>query len=316
MKIQPRPLRYPNRPISSLAGLAAALRVPVADLQRVAEIADTQYRNAKPIIKPDGGIRQPLDALPLLKGIQKRIKVALFLPVEFPEYLTGSIRGRDARCNALLHTGAKIVVCEDIEKFFPSTTAQFVRFIWTGFFGFAPEVADLLTALTTKGGVLPEGAVTSSYLANLIFWNREPSLYRQFNDEGVSYSRYVDDITISSKTPLSKEQLSRGIGRIYGMMRSYGFKAKRGKQEIRRASGQMYTTKLMVNRRASLPSMERQAIRAAVFQLERRWALDGADPDVISELNSVAGRVGRLAQLHPTEGAALKKRIAKLRRSG
>lgn len=315
MKAQPGPFRYPNKSIRSLADLAAALRISATELQRIASIASSQYRNAKPIIKPDGGIRQPVDALPLLKDIHKRIKTTFFLPIEFPEYLTGSIRGRDARRNALLHAGAAIVVCEDIEKFFPSTTAPFVRSVWTGFFGFAPDVADLLTALTTKDGVLPEGAVTSSYLANLVFWDREPQLHGKFQETGITYSRYVDDITISSKTPLTKEQLTKSIATIYGMMKSCGFKAKRGKQEICRANRRMHATKLLVNRRPALPTKERQAIRSAVFQLEQRWLSVRGSPEGVSELNSVSGRVGRLTQLHPTEGEALKTRIAILRAS-
>lgn len=42
--------------------------------------------------------------------------------------------------------------------------------------GFSDDVAEILTMLTTKDGGLPQGAVTSSFLANLVFWDYEPSL--------------------------------------------------------------------------------------------------------------------------------------------
>ena len=75
----------------------------------------------------------------------------------------------------------------------------------------------------------------------------------------------------------------------------------------------MLTTKLVVNTRPALMTGERQNIRAAVHQLE---ALSGSVTDRTSfdsELARVFGRVGRLSQLHPTEGAVLKLRLAALR---
>lgn len=307
----PPPPRYPNRPVGHLSALAAALQISLDELQRVAKIADGQYRLAKPIVKADGSIRQPFDALPALKKVQRRIKDRLLSAVEFPPYLTGSIRGRDIRCNAEIHAGAKIVVCEDVASFFPSTSRHLVQSIWTGFFCFAPDVSDLLTALTTKAGSLPQGAITSSHLANLAFWNLEPALQQRLAMRGIAYSRYVDDITFSALRSLSSTELTWCIAQIYGMMSAAGMRAKRGKQEIWRAQGRMFATKVLINTRPALPSSQRQAIRTAVFQLEQRLrAGDAVSP---SELNSVTGRVIRLAQFHPREATALKDRIGRIK---
>jgi Reverse transcriptase (RNA-dependent DNA polymerase) len=315
MRILAKPLKYPNEPVRSLKALAAALRVPIGDLQRMASIANSQYRNAKPVTKADGTIRQTYDAFKELKKIQKAIQRQLLEKVEYPNYLTGSLKGRDARRNAEIHAGASITVCEDVEKFFPSTTSELVNTIWLKFFGFSSDVADLLTKLTTKGGALPQGAVTSSYLANLAFWDREPAFHAALQAKGIMYSRYVDDITISSKRALSNVELQKLIAQILGMMKACGFKAKRSKQEIQRGNSPMYATKLMVNVRAALPTSERKAIRAAVYQLEERLAGSSEPATLSSELNSVAGRVGRLKQMHPTKGNALKKRVDIMRNS-
>jgi len=78
----------------------------------------------------------------------------------------------------------------------------------------------------------------------------------------------------------------------------------------------MHVTKLMVNARPALPTSTRQAVRAAVHQLEQRFAQStdsGITAELKSELNRAAGRVVRLAQFHPAEGRALKVRIGKLR---
>ncbi|MBB1472606.1 RNA-directed DNA polymerase [Luteimonas sp. MC1782] len=313
MKNPPKRPEYPHRPIGSLDALSAALQISRIELEHVASVTDSQYRLAKPIVKADGSIRQPYDALPLLKNVQRRIQARLLAPVQFPTYLTGSIKGRDARRNAAIHAGAKVVVCEDVASFFPSTSRLLVESIWTGFFGFSPEVAQMLAVLTTKNGSLPQGAVTSSYLANLAFWKKEPILQQQLELNGIAYSRYVDDITISSRRALLNPELSWCIAQIYGMMRGAGMQAKRGKQEIWRGDGRMLATKLVVNRRPALPPNDRKAIRTAVFQLEARFAAGDVEDTFATELNRVAGRVVRLAQFHPVIGAALKGRIASLR---
>lgn len=307
---------YPHSPVRSLASLSRSIGMPIVELQRIAHTASGLYRDAKPIIKADGSIRQPFDALPSLKRVHRQIQVQFLQRVVFPEYLTGSLKGRDARRNAALHAGAAIVVTEDIRDFFPNISAKVVNSVWNGFFGFKPEVAELLTLLTTKDDYLPQGAVTSSHLANLAFWDREWQLYEKLRDRGISYSRYVDDVTLSSRNQLNHEQIAYCISEVYGLMASQGFRAKRSKHEIRRGNGPMLVTKLMINRRPTLMPRERQNIRAAVHQLEVLSSVS-TDPESLTfEINRVSGRVGRLTQLHPKEGAALRARLAILRRRG
>nr|WP_250887142.1 MULTISPECIES: reverse transcriptase family protein [unclassified Rhodanobacter] len=305
--------KYTFSPVRSLASLSRSLGVSVVELQRITDAANGLYRDAKPIIKADGSIRRTFDALPLLKSVHRRIQTQFFQRVVFPDYLTGSLKGRDARRNAALHAGAAVVVTEDIKNFFPSTDAKVVYSIWVSFFRFAPEVAQLLTMLTIKDGALPQGAITSSYLANLAFWDREWRLYESLRDRGITYSRYVDDVTFSCKEQLNNEKIGCCIAEVYGLMASKGFQAKRSKHEIRRGNGPMLTTKLMINARPALMTRERQNIRAAVHQLEV-LSRNSTDPvSLKSEINRVSGRVGRLSQLHPVEGAALRARLTMLR---
>ena len=310
---QPRP-RYPHQRIQSVASLSAALSVPEGELVSLAKIASTQYRPAKPIAKPDGSVRRPLDALPRLKHVQRQIQIKLLREVEYPPYLTGSLPGGSPRANAILHTAPSIVISEDIEHFFPTTRSELVYRVWADFFGFSEEVANVLTSLTTRYGFLPEGARTSSYLANLVFWDCEPILVEQLAASGARYSRYVDDVTLSSATPLTAAQINRCIALVYGMFRLRGYKAKRRKHEIVRANAPMRVTKLLVNKRPALPKEDRKAVRTAVYELESM--LNSGLPlpqDIQSQVNSASGRVSRLSQFHPTMGAQLKVRVSKLR---
>jgi len=305
--------KYDLKPICDIPALSLSLGMPEQLLINVAAQADSLYRKTKPIKKPDGSIRQPFDALPPLKSIQRRIKDRILKRVEFPEYLTGSLSGRDYRTNAAMHSGAKIVICEDVESFFPSTSHDRILDIWLNFFRFSEEVASLLTRLTTKERSLPQGAITSSYLANLAFWNQEPRFQAKLAQKNIVYSRYVDDISVSSKHTLLKDEQTHLIAQVYGMLKRYGYKAKRRKHETFTSGRRMLTTKLMVNRKPALPSKERQNIRAAVHALEQRIASGKVGTEIKTELNRVTSRVGRLGTFHATEATPLKLRLRSIR---
>ena len=216
-------------------------------LEYVAEHAEQLYRVAQEVPKSDGSVRYTFDAKPLLKDVQRRIKSEILDRVHFPDYLTGSIKGRDYKTNAALHVGAKIVISEDIGSFFPSTSTHRVFDVWRGFFRFSDEVANLLTCLTIRAGELPQGAITSPHLANLVFWRDEPRLQHSLAERGITYSRFVDDISVSCKAAIIDQEKTTVIAAIYGMILKNGYKPKRSKHELSTGQRRMSVTKLSVN---------------------------------------------------------------------
>lgn len=306
---------YSCKPILSVGALSLALGMEKEFLVEVAQNANERYRLAKPITKPDGSIRQPFDALEPLKEVHRRIKDQLFAKVIFPYYLTGSLKGKDYRVNAELHASASIIICEDVEGFFPATSSDVVFDIWRSFFGFSEDVASLLTTLTTKNCALPQGAISSSFLANLAFWRHEPILHDNLMALGIQYSRYVDDIAVSSKHFLDSSEQSAAIAKIYGMLAKQGYRAKRRKHEVFTSGRKMLTTKLIVNKRPALSSKERAQIRTAVFQLELRVKEGERSVELMAEMARVCGRVGKLKGLHLSKGSSLLERVRKIRES-
>lgn len=217
--------------------------------------------------------------------------------------------GDASKANAELHAGAAIVIAEDIGSFFPLTTSAHVFDVWRNFFGCSDEVAKLLTALTTRNGELPQGAITSPHLANLVFWRDEPALHDRFAADGIVYSRFVDDVAASSKTPIPPERKTEIVRAIFGLMLRHGYKPKRKKYELKIAGQQMTVTKLTVNEKPGIPKAERARIRSAVHRLE---CLAGQGPfsaEQQREYASVLGRVIHLARFHPGEAAGLRVRL-------
>ncbi|KDC32855.1 RNA-directed DNA polymerase [Bordetella bronchiseptica F4563] len=265
--------------------------------------------------KADGTIRNTYDALEPLKEVHRRIKGQILDHVNYPAYLTGSIKGTDYKVNASLHVRAKIVINEDISGFFPSTSADRVFSIWRGFFGFSEDVAQCLTQLTTKHGELPQGAITSSFLANLVFWRDEPALRARFAAQGLVYSRYVDDIAVSSKAFLTDEEKSDVVRHVYGMLREHGYQPKRAKHEIATAGTRMAVTKLAVNAKPGLDKSARSRIRAVVHAVEQRVASGEALSLERGPYAQAMGQVRHLERFHPGEAAPLKQRLLALKKA-
>ncbi|HFD87749.1 MAG TPA: RNA-directed DNA polymerase [Gammaproteobacteria bacterium] len=310
-------LCFRGRPIASIEALASTLHVSPRYLWWVIERTDRLYRPMKPIIKPDGSVRQTYNPAAPLKDVQRRINRNIFSRVEFPIYLQGGIRDRKTprHCvaNAQLHTNAAIVINEDIAGFFPSISRQQVQDVWQHFFRFPLAIAETLTALTTYNGALPQGAPTSSYLANLVLWRQEPELVTNLAARGIRYSRYVDDITLSSKRFLNNHLKADAVRQVRRLCNGNGFRMKGRKERIETSGKPMRVNNLQINHGVTLPKKERARIRAAVRVCEVYPAESRDSSEYQKLLNSTLGRVSRLRQLHPKEGADLMRRLTIMR---
>jgi hypothetical protein len=307
--------------VSKVATLARILRIEEQNLMELADGANRYYRVARVEKKHDGSRRITFDAKPPLKSVQARINCLILRHVTYPPYLHGGIRDasnpKDYVSAARVHQYARTLVSEDIHSFFPSVCAEVIRNIWTGPFHFPQAVAECLTKLTTKDGSLPQGAKTSTALANLVFWRDEPSLVAYFRSKGIAYTRFVDDINCSSKALLTRAELADVIGRLHAMCGKYGLHLKRTKHRISLDGSRMAVfskdkikTGLIVNCGVSLSHQERSAIRAHVRQLELLAAEDGnRGPVFAASYRSLSGRVGKLKRFHPREAQELRRRL-------
>lgn len=254
------------------------------------------YRR-KAVPKKDGTERITWDPYPQLKDVQGIINTHFFRKTKFPMYLHGGIRDleypRDYVRNARIHAGAHLAVTVDIENFFPSVRAEQVFDIWFRFFRFDRAVAETLTQLTTKDGFLPQGARTSNYLANLVFWEHEHSLVDELAKHNWRYSRLTDDITIST-TKGSTVDLTSANRLVIGILHRYGFRMKRSKHRILRRHKQMTVNNLVINEKVALSKAERKRIRAQVHQTT-------SDDSGIERpsLASTRGKIGKVARMHP-----------------
>ncbi len=134
----------------------------------------------------------------LLKTVQQRIYNQLLKTIKLPAYAFGGVAKRDNILNAKMHQGNKFFFNTDLRNFYPGITHKqvFKMFIKNNF---SPTISQILTKLTTYKGMLPQGTPTSPYVANLVFVSAGREIEGLVQNHGLTFTTFVDDITISSK---------------------------------------------------------------------------------------------------------------------
>ena len=294
--------------IRSLQDLAHRLGVPLPELRQVALARDEYYR---PFSQPkkSGGSRQIHNPTGRLKDIQSRINHRLLAGLQYAPHLHGGIKGRSTITNAEPHVGQGVVVKIDIKAFFPSVGEDRIRSVWRRLLKCGEKVTPLLTELTTYKNQLPQGAPTSSALANLALFDAEATLTQELARHQIAlrenHTRFVDDISFSG--PAGDE--TKLIATVVAVLRRYGFKVSRRKIVImRRGRRQEVCGQSVTGDTPGLPVQYLRNARAAVFKLET------APPNEQERLiPKVEGQVRRVMQFREKEGKPLLARLNAIR---
>ncbi|GGI77498.1 reverse transcriptase [Shewanella hanedai] len=295
---------YKLKSIGSIDALAFLLDLPLNRVQYLANNASDLYRVARIEQKKSGGQRVTYDAYKVLKAIHRKLQHQIFKKVIYPQYMQGSISGRSYITNVRYHTKCKIVICEDISNFFPTIQAVQVEKMFMRLFRFPLEVAKTLTNLVTLNGSVPQGGICSSYIANLVMWEKESILVSRLLTVKLTYTRYVDDITVSSKSYMTKQEISEVIASIYGMLRYYGVEPNKSKHEVLGNGSHQAVHRVGVNgNRPSFGKEEKKKIRSAVHNLSTLFSDDKCTYEAyLREFSSVSSQVGKLQQLNEYQG--------------
>lgn len=289
--------------------------VSISVLRDFAATVSDKYSTFE-IPKKDGKLRSICSPAHNLKIIQKRINRFIFGNVEYPDYLFGGIAGQDYVKNANRHAGAKALLTLDVRDFYPSIKAKAVESIFLYFCKFPPSVAKLLTELTTLNGSLPQGACTSSHIANLVFHDIEHRVVSDFKDKKLIYSRLLDDICISSNKILKKEHVTDAISKVAALLKVRGFKIRVDKTRVTSISNPeelMEITGLWLNRgRPRAKPQDRKDIRSEMHRCEVNFAVSRTASEYHQEHDSLSGRVAKLTYLDHHEAALFRNRLRKI----
>lgn len=183
---------------------------PKKDLDKLIQEIDKYYTewvepkiDAKtnlPKTYKDGTIKQRIlrPSKAPLKSIQKQIKDRILCLIKFPENVHGGIKKRSNITNAKPHQGKKYRLTTDLKDFYPSVKSKMVYETLVEL-GFNTQCAFYITRFTTWKGELPQGTPTSTHISNIIFLKTDQKLIQLCQANGITYTRYIDDLTFSSQ---------------------------------------------------------------------------------------------------------------------
>jgi hypothetical protein len=306
---------YPHAPIATVSALAKALAVSPKLLTDLARDVSSSYTSF--VISSKNKEREVWEPKYELKRLQKRINSRIFEHVAFPRYLQGGIKDfyqpRDYVANGIMHAGSKLLISLDIKNFYDNIRVPSVLAIFQHFFHFSEDVADLLTRLVTLNGRVPQGACTSSYIANLVFFNSEYSFVSKLRNKGLLYTRLLDDVTISSPRLISQDEATEIIKDVAGLFKRHNLRLNQKKTKIERADDlrdKYEVTGLWVGSGApKLRRAERHHIRHLVYICEQEYRKDPCCDSYHTLWNRVSGHVAKLSRLGHVQAVKLRLRM-------
>ena len=155
------------------------------------------YRE-KEILKKDKTIRFLYVPCLSLKVIQKWILTEILEKINVSGHAMAFVpRKNGLKDNAEFHKKNIFLLEMDITNFFGTITGKQVFKLFYNV-GYGSKVAAVLTNLCTFEGFLPQGAVTSPYIANLVCYHLDARLNGYCSRRDIVYTRYADDLTFSS----------------------------------------------------------------------------------------------------------------------
>ena len=148
-------------------------------------------------------IEEPNDTLKHL--LKKLVKPLQQLPC--PDYCKCGWLKQNALLNAQAHIGNFATVAMDITDFYPNTTAKYVREGLKKKLNISEKALDLIINMTTYNNHLPTGAPTSTILSFIAHKVLFDEIAEEMNKRGITYTQYVDDITLSAKHGITYKEV-------------------------------------------------------------------------------------------------------------
>lgn len=195
--------------ISKLAELAALVATSEEAVRALAfETPESERYRAYPIPKRNGTFRFIQIPSPRTKRFQRNL-LPLLEEMYRPHVRSTAYRkGYDILKNASFHKGKRLILNIDLEDFFGQITVRrLYGMLRSAPYDLSNSVATTILNICTYQGALPQGAPTSPILANMLCSNLDTPLAALCKRFGCSYSRYSDDITIST----NRRKFPRGI---------------------------------------------------------------------------------------------------------
>lgn len=272
--------------------LAKLLEIDVKTLTYLAYGNGKRYKEFY-IPRKSGGQRLITAPQGPLITVQRRLAKHLTEIYNTPSSVHGFTIDKSIMSNASPHLRKRTILNVDLRNFFPSISdKRIIGLLRSRPFNFNNVVASTITGLACYGGSLPQGAPSSPVLSNMICLRLDNQLTKFCRDFRLTYTRYADDITISTTKKDLPDEVARvdengavSIGRPFRTIvakNNFAFNTK--KTRISSDLQSKFVTGIKVNTRLNVASKYISELRAMIHAA-KKYGLDGAQNKFETDFN-------------------------------
>lgn len=319
------PTKKSSSGFSTLTSLSKTLGFSLEELNEIRDISiDKRYvKLEKP--KTDGSMRIVYRPHHKLKRLQRRINKRIFRElIVWPSFLFGSVPNdndeedalkRDYITCASQHCSAKSILKIDIKNFFDNIHRDLVGDIFENFLCIKSEAKEYMVDVCCAGDFIVQGALTSSYIASLCLYDVETTVYRRAKRKGLTYTRLVDDITVSSKVyDFDFTQIRK---HIEDMLAGKDLPLNHDKSGVFKISTKpLFVHGLRIDHdKPRIPSDEVKRIRASLYNLTSNSKKNNNKTSAAYrvEYNRCMGRINKLGRLKHEKHVIFMEKIKRIR---
>ncbi len=287
----------------SLENLSEFLDVAPNQLGALIFRTDLFYQEIT-IAKRRGGIRRINIPNNILRTIQKNIYRDVLGKFQAHEAAQAYVKKRSIVTNAANHLDSRYMLKLDIENFFGNLSTNLVadKFIQISEVFDRQRVADvnvkfprftdaecrLLAKICTLDGGLPQGAITSPHLSNLIFYKTDEAINNHCNKLGIKYTRYSDDMIFTSLT----DQVFEVEDFVKHEIQKLGLRLNYGKSIRLNDRQSKYVTGLSIHdKKIRLSKSRRREIRQEFYNFNSRKIINDSIYDNNPSKASLLGKL-------------------------
>lgn len=190
----------------------------------------------------------------------------------------GFVNGRSVKTNAESHLKQRFVLNLDLLDFFPSISEGRVSGLFRAL-GIDYRTAEIIGRICCLNACLPQGAPSSPLLSNMVCFRLDKAMLQFAKAHRCIYSRYADDITLSSHQPMTSlfeggappagriaaEQLSPDL---LAILTTNGFNLNPDKTHYADRNSRRIVTGLKINQFLNVDRKYVRNVRAALHSIE------------------------------------------------
>lgn len=252
------------------------------------------------IPKKSGGLRNITAPSSALVNLQRQLLGLIEPDTSFRPNVHGFVKGRSIASNADVHVGSRWILNFDIKDFFETITfARIYGRLQANPYNYSPSVATIVAHVCCNDKKLIQGGPLSPIISNIICDRLDSELVRLCGKYGARYSRYADDITISTRrhkfpseiASLSGAPSAVSLGpELLEIVKNNGFVINDDKTRLLGRHSSQEVTGLITNEKRNVPRAFIRQIRCMIHAWER-FGLADAEREHFARWRNPRGRL-------------------------